>query len=586
MGKKKPQKEKAPAGARGPAGAAGGAAPGGSGAARAGALRRHGEDLAKLLAPPEDRAQGPPPAAHAAVHRDPTAPAPAPAPAPAEGPSEAGEAATLGGLLREGEHSVIDLQGCAALTELPLEALLQQQLRDLSVADCGLGELPAGPEGAEADEDAEGAAPLLHLSLPRNRFSEVPRGVLQWRATLQTLNLSGNRIAGEPPAALLSELSALVSLDLSSNALDGRWGVDGVHLPRLTSLNLAGNKLTCVELAADLPQLRSLFVQRNCLTELPAELADHRHLRELKAGGNPIREKKVLKLVENERGFDLKQLQKELRGGRSRAQRKGSERQQVKAEIKRGKAHRVLVLRQKGVTVRSLRAARSHRPHLVVVAVEHMALSGEGALRRFIKMQTELHKELCDRRSAATIGTHDLAKVDAETLTYDAVPGDGVRFRPLKQAKAMTPAEIVAHYERHDEHMKQHLRLIRESDLYAVLRDAGEVLSMAPLVNSEYSAVSAGTRSCLVEVTSDVSLDAARRVMSALLVRLCYDGLSARRDVEVRQCRIVGEGGELLGVYPSHQDLEDDPGVALVFEAEEMPERPKWFRADSSSDSD
>lgn len=114
------------------------------------------------------------------------------------------------------------------------------------------------------------------LSAYRNQLEgAVPR---DWAAGgLQVLELGGNRLDGEVPAAgLAAGAPGLVALDLADNALTGGVPEELGDLRALQRLNLSGNRLTgrIPDSLARLDNLTSLDVSRNALSgRVPPALA-------------------------------------------------------------------------------------------------------------------------------------------------------------------------------------------------------------------------------------------------------------------------------------------------------------------------
>lgn len=101
---------------------------------------------------------------------------------------------------------------------------------------------------------------------------------------IRKLNLSGLGLNGTILPGTLGALSALASLDLSSNSLTGEIPSDIFSLSSLSTLNLADNRFTGVlpDSVGNLPQLGMLNASKNQLTgPLPWELTNLRSLQTL-----------------------------------------------------------------------------------------------------------------------------------------------------------------------------------------------------------------------------------------------------------------------------------------------------------------
>ncbi|KAF8341323.1 phenylalanyl-tRNA synthetase [Cantharellus anzutake] len=119
----------------------------------------------------------------------------------------------------------------------------------------------------------------------------------------------------------------------------------------------------------------------------------------------------------------------------------------------------------------------------------------------FIDLQDKLHQNIGRRRQLVAIGTHDL-----DTLTppfrYEARPPQSIKFVPLNQQQEFTAENLMKHYE-NDKHLSKYLHIIRDSSVYPIIYDRTDtVLSMPPIINSEHSKITLGTRNIFIDVTA------------------------------------------------------------------------------------
>jgi len=54
-----------------------------------------------------------------------------------------------------------------------------------------------------------------------------------------------------------------------------------------------------------------------------------------------------------------------------------------------------------------------------------------------------LHHNICRRRTLASMGTHDLDKVEGN-ITYEALPPEEIDFVALKQSESMNAKDLFA----------------------------------------------------------------------------------------------------------------------------------------------
>ncbi|XP_065907114.1 phenylalanine--tRNA ligase beta subunit-like [Dysidea avara] len=119
----------------------------------------------------------------------------------------------------------------------------------------------------------------------------------------------------------------------------------------------------------------------------------------------------------------------------------------------------------------------------------------------FIDLQDKLHQNIGRHRTIVSMGTHDLDTLEGP-FTYEALPPDQIKFKPLNQSKEYTAAEMMELYSG-DSHLKPYLAIIKDKPLYPVIYDKNRVvLSMPPIVNGEHSKITLNTRNVLIEVTA------------------------------------------------------------------------------------
>ena len=170
-----------------------------------------------------------------------------------------------------------------ALPVHPLTTLADAlpNLRRLAAPCNGLTNLPSRTALAET---AGGLRKLVELDLGYNSLDTAALANLAGLPRLVTLNLAGNRATtaffgfGDEAAAAASSFPALERLDLSdqspkmSTLGEARHVVDGTFMPNLRVLNLSGNSVT------DVAAARALYDARGRLREVGASgnpFADH-----------------------------------------------------------------------------------------------------------------------------------------------------------------------------------------------------------------------------------------------------------------------------------------------------------------------
>ncbi|KAM7098139.1 leucine-rich repeat-containing protein 47 [Molossus nigricans] len=517
----------------------------------------------------------------------------------------------------------LEVSGCGSLRE-PGPGLAQglPQLQSLVLRRNALGpglSPELGPLPALRVLDLSGNA-LEALPPGQGLGPAEPPGLPQ----LQSLNLSGNRLR-ELPADLARCAPRLQTLNLTGNCLDAfpaelfRPGA----LPLLSELAAADNCLR--ELSPDiahLASLKTLDLSNNQLSEIPPELADCPKLKEVNFRGNKLKDRRLEKMVGS---CQTKSILDYLRAGgrgccrgkgkadpeREESRRKRKERK--KREGGEGEEEEVdeasrLLLRVLHVSenpaplvVTASPEVRDVRPYIVGAVVRGMDLQTGNALKRFLTSQTKLHEDLCEKRTAATIATHDLSAVRGPLL-YTARPPQDLKIVPLGR-KEVKAKDLVRQLQLEaEEHRKQrkrqtvsglhrYLHLLDGKEQYPCLLDAdGDVISFPPVTNSEKTKIKKTTSALFLEVTSATSLQICKDVMDALVLKMAEinkytlenkeegsvsdteadatpgrlsdpgTDTSAEKDrstpLVVEQVRVVDEEGHLKVVYPSKTDLD------------------------------
>lgn len=353
---------------------------------------------------------------------------------------------------------------------------------------------------------------------------------------------------------------------------------------------------------------------------MPAELADCPKLKEIQLQGNQLRDRRLEKMVGS---CPTRSILEYLRAG-GRAGRKDRDKDKDESRKKRkerraresegGEAGAVaetcqLLLRVLHVAENSYPLAitvtpevREVRPFFVGAVVRGMDLNPGNVLKRFLALQTKLHEDVCEKRTAATIATHDLQAL-RRPLVYTARPPQDLKITPLgrKEVKAQ---ELVRQLQLEaEEHRKQkkrqnlsglhrYLHLLDGKDNYPCLVDAdGHVISFPPITNSEKTKIKKISSALFLEVTSATSLQVCKDVMDTLILKMAELHKAAQSDREdgppsdseaeagptphangpgetqlvVEQVRVLDPDGQLRVVYPSKTDLAlAAPHVAVL----------------------
>ena len=274
---------------------------------------------------------------------------------------------------------------------------------------------------------------LLQLSLTENQLESLPEevGSLQ---RLRLLDVSRNNLTSLPASLFL--LPALQTLLLAHNSLsDSSFPTDlqGPVLPSLHQLDIAGNQLTSLpaflahtphlaelktahnslssldaDLIGGMASLRLLEAHNNQLLILPYQLASCSKLKTLQLQGNPLKDRRLLKLVTQHGTHKPKAVLDYLA---SRAPQPVKEGGKGKGKVRgKGKAAVVEVAedsedsdvefsdrppvvtvvrpeRGSGVEVVATSDARKVRPYIVCTVIRGVNLGHHDTLREFLALQ-------------------------------------------------------------------------------------------------------------------------------------------------------------------------------------------------------
>ncbi|KAM3921847.1 leucine-rich repeat-containing protein 47 [Leptodactylus fuscus] len=440
----------------------------------------------------------------------------------------------------------LEVSGCSELRELPADLGRLSHLQSLILCRNKLQSLPpsleqlrglkvldvSGNELEELPAELCNLPELCTLNVSWNRLRELPSG-LERCTKLAGLNLSRNMITRLPPGLMSPQLSLLASISAADNLIQELGGEIG-HLGALKTLDLSNNQLT----------------------EIPYELADCTKLKDINFKGNKLKDKRLEKMVN---GCQAKSILEYLRvGGRGGGKGKSKTENAVKEDVKDKKRKQRKAKKDSGgdeedeeveevnkmmlkilhisdnpaaLTVSVSASVKDVRPYIVCCVVRGMNLKPGNALKRFLTAQTKLHEDLCDKRTLATIATHDLQRVKGPLL-YDARPPKEFKIVPLNR-KEINAKELVRQLQfEAEEQRKQkkrqnvsglhkYLHLLDGKENYPCLVDAeNAVVSFPPITNSDKTKIHKSTCDLLLEVTSSSSLQICKDIMDALVAKM------------------------------------------------------------------
>ncbi|GAB6028618.1 hypothetical protein CHUAL_004455 [Chamberlinius hualienensis] len=426
---------------------------------------------------------------------------------------------------------------------------------------------------------------LKHLDLSRNLITELPEEVGQFEQ-LQTLNLDSNKLTALPES--VKNLTKLLVLDISHNSFDDfpEFILES-SLVHLSELRARGNRIGNLPAAlSDLPSLKILDVVDNVVKDVAGELGDSAKLKEVHLGGNPLKDRRLLKMVEQ---CHHKQIIDYIRANCKREMKavdNDPKSKSKKNKKKKGKGDaddmekvldsiRVLYLGPEPVVVQVMDAVKDIRPYIVCCILRGVNLQEAVNFKSFISLQTRLHENICKNRTVATIATHDLSKIKGD-LVYTARVPNGISITPLQGNKAVSALGLFQQLQRDAEQLRKekkrntysgvhkYIYLMEGKPLFPCLLDSdGQVISLPPITNSGITKISSETKDVLIEVTGSSSLSSVKEVLEAFIKEVLSldlykeelnDGGVCR--LVLQQVKIVDKELNLKVLYPSHPDLD------------------------------
>jgi len=151
------------------------------------------------------------------------------------------------------------------------------------------------------------------------------------------------------------------------------------------------------------------------------------------------------------------------------------------------------VYRSSGYTLKADQVPQ--RPYIAMAVIRGIR-SSEEFIEELIQFQEKLHLTIGRKRRKVAIGIHDLSKVPGRECVYRELEA-GERFTPLGYPRPMRVEEILSETEQGRLYGSISVRGGRNPGIEC----GGEIISMPPVINSELTRVTRGTRDLLVDVT-------------------------------------------------------------------------------------
>lgn len=152
---------------------------------------------------------------------------------------------------------------------------------------------------------------------------------------------------------------------------------------------------------------------------------------------------------------------------------------------------------------------KTHERPFIACAVIYGIKFDQATYDSFINYQTKLHNSIGRNREHVAIGTHDLSKLKGE-ITYRSCKLNEINFVPLKFLKnekneKPVNGEDLEKYFANDKQIAKYFDILTDKThavVFEVETVTGKhIMSVPPIINSEYSKISKETSNVFVEVT-------------------------------------------------------------------------------------
>ena len=168
------------------------------------------------------------------------------------------------------------------------------------------------------------------------------------------------------------------------------------------------------------------------------------------------------------------------------------------------------------------------RPAIACAIILDVKLTDE-LVKSLMQMQEKLHATVGRNRKRVAIGVHDFDKIKPPLLYTDVADE---KFVPLNEGNEMTVKQILENNQKG----KDYAHLLK--DKYPILYDKDGVISFPPIINSERTKVTDGTKNLFIDVTGD-------------------DEKLVNQVLNILVCNITERGGKILTVKVSNRKTPD-----------------------------
>jgi len=201
---------------------------------------------------------------------------------------------------------------------------------------------------------------------------------------------------------------------------------------------------------------------------------------------------------------------------------------------------------------------RKVRPVSVGAIVRNLKLNEE-ALKQLIQLQEKLCINFGLKRKEAALGVYDFDKIKWP-INYTTFRDNEIKFVPLGFSYKMSPSEII---EKHEKGM-EYGKLVEGKDYPILIDSEKNVLSMPPIINSDYSGkVTKETRNVFVEV-SGFDLRFVLPVLNIFICALIERGGEVEQVLSTGPKRIATPNLESKEILININEINKILGISLT----------------------
>ncbi|MDE1874301.1 MAG: phenylalanine--tRNA ligase subunit beta [Candidatus Micrarchaeota archaeon] len=197
------------------------------------------------------------------------------------------------------------------------------------------------------------------------------------------------------------------------------------------------------------------------------------------------------------------------------------------------------------------------RPYIAALVVDKMQL-GEDDLLDMINFTEKLSSTYGRQRGRIALGLHDMREVKGPLL-YDAFEDE--EFIPLGSKSKMRYSTVMDS----DKRGRKYIGLCRSGGRYVALKDQKGTMSLIPVINSERTRVSAGTKRMLVDITG-TTREVIERVADLLAADFMDRGFEVSRvSIRYRESSRSLPKMETRRFSIPLKQIDDELGVTVGF---------------------